>query len=219
MYFETRAGEYFVLYAIIFHHFSIMKPCHSCTHCWKKSDLVRQAVAAICYHYCDSLKNIYGCSFNLWFVNVLHFQSWKKKSANYTFQLLKMQKRTPRLCERASGLHQRAAAYSRCCCRSPHETAQHITRLLRSLHRLPVCQGSFQNSTFFFSHIALNSLGLKYMAALLLRTLQTSQVVRGKFALCPIKFGQPLRGWRSCILWERFKNYLKNSFESRWTHL
>lgn len=95
MYFETRAVEYFVLYAIIFHHFSIMEPCHSCMHCWKKSDLVRQAVAAICYHYCDSLKNIYGCSFNLWFVNVLHFQSWKKKVQTIHFSSLKCKSAHP----------------------------------------------------------------------------------------------------------------------------
>lgn len=54
---EKNQGVFFLSYThIVFYNFIVMEPCHSCSRCWQKSDLVRQAVAAICYLHCDSLK-------------------------------------------------------------------------------------------------------------------------------------------------------------------
>lgn len=156
---------------IIFHNFSIMELCHSRLCCWQKSDLVRQTVAAICYLHCDSFKNIYKYIYiylwlllNLWLVMVLHFLSWQKVQTIPFFSSLKC-KSTRRLCKKGLGCRQRAAAYPRCCCRSAHGTAQHITCSQICCTGFLCVRVSFRIQHSYFLHIALNSSGLKHVAA------------------------------------------------------
>lgn len=168
-----------------------MEPCHSRLCCWQKSDLVRQTVAAICYLHCDSLKNIYicGCLLNLWLVMVLHFLSWQKVQTIPFFSSLKC-KSTRRLCKKGLGSRQRAAAYPRCCCRSAHETAQHITCSQICCTGFLCVRVSFRIQHFYF-FCTLHSIVLGWNTWLLaLPAPRTSQVVRGEFTLCPIKFAQ-----------------------------
>lgn len=115
---------------IIFQHFNIMKPCLSCMHCWQKSDLVLKSwLFVICIVTVPkNCSTKLFCSFNLQFTNLQHFLELTQ-TGNYTFQFFKRQKHTLWLCTRASGLNPTAAAYSKCCCRSPHKTSLRFSDL------------------------------------------------------------------------------------------
>lgn len=116
-----------------------MKPCHSCMHCWHKSDLVCKAVAAICYLWPQMTVVQYLYIFRAihWMYSLVIY-SILDKTANYTFLYVA-------LCK---GLNQIATADSKCSCRSPNKTVQHIP--LRSLDWLFGCQSWFENTTLLY---------------------------------------------------------------------